>query len=495
MSPIGYSKSDPYQKLWKKVDSCQNKGLTESALKVVEIIYAKAKEENNASQFVKAVIHRMKFKQYKEEFSLEKNINELTAEVKNSRFPVKPVLQSLLADAYWQYFNNNRWKFYNRSQTVNFKNDDIETWDLKTITYEVIRNYKESIANADSLKATKVDVFDEVIHKGTNDCRNWRPTLYDFLAHRALAFLSNTEPDVQRPAARFTVNDDSFLSNTESFASLKLTNPSDSLETKYYALQLLQDMVRFHLKDSKPDALMDVELYRLDYIYGQMQNPKKDTLYFKALNELQQKFVSSKRVSEIEYRIANWYSTKAEQYQPLEGDAFKWHKKKAKDLCEETIRKYPETYGALQCQNLIYQMQTKQLNISIEEVNEPAKPFRALISYANIQKLHFKIVKTSHQELRKIYRNDWGEKLYNALNKLPLVKTFTTSVIDDGDMQKHNMEVVMPELPNGHYVIISSLNPDFKYSNNMVSYAQCIVSNIASMERRREDDGSYDIYA
>lgn len=495
MSPIGYSKSDPYQKLWKKVDSCQNKGLTESALKVVEIIYAKAKEENNASQFVKAVIHRMKFKQYKEEFSLEKNINELTAEVKNSRFPVKPVLQSLLADAYWQYFNNNRWKFYNRSQTVNFKNDDIETWDLKTITYEVIRNYKESIANADSLKATKVDVFDEVIHKGTNDCRNWRPTLYDFLAHRALAFLSNTEPDVQRPAARFTVNDDSFLSNTESFASLKLTNPSDSLETKYYALQLLQDMVRFHLKDSKPDALMDVELYRLDYIYGQMQNPKKDTLYFKALNELQQKFVSSKRVSEIEYRIANWYSTKADQYQPLEGDAFKWHKKKAKDLCEETIRKYPETYGALQCQNLIYQMQTKQLNISIEEVNEPAKPFRALISYANIQKLHFKIVKTSHQELRKIYRNDWGEKLYNALNKLPLVKTFTTSVIDDGDMQKHNMEVVMPELPNGHYVIISSLNPDFKYSNNMVSYAQCIVSNIASMERRREDDGSYDIYA
>lgn len=53
----------------------------------------------------------------------------------------------------------------------------------------------------------------------------------------------------------------------------------------------------------------------------------------------------------------------------------------------------------------------------------------------------------------------------------------------------------MPELPFGHYVVITSLNPDFKYSNNLVSYAQCVVSNISTIERRREDDGAYDIYA
>ena len=31
------NKGDSYDKLWKKVDSCNNKGLTESALKIVEV--------------------------------------------------------------------------------------------------------------------------------------------------------------------------------------------------------------------------------------------------------------------------------------------------------------------------------------------------------------------------------------------------------------------------------------------------------------------------
>jgi len=495
MKTISYGKSDNYEKLWRQVDSCENKGLPESALKIVEVIYEKAKTDNNAPQLVKAVIHRMKFKQTKEEFSLEKNINELAVEVSKAKFPTKAVLQSLLADSYWQYFNNNRWKFYNRTQTVNFKNDDIETWDLKTITSAVIDNYKASLANTDSLKATKVDVFDEVIHHATTDCRNWRPTLYDFLAHRALHFLANTEPDVQRPAARFTVNDASYLAPADEFVKLKLVNPSDSLETKYFALELIQDLIKFHQTDKDPGALIDMDLYRLDYIHGHSQNPKKDTLYFTTLKALQQTYSSSDRITEVDYRIAKWYINKGNEYKPLMGDEFKWYKKQGKEICEVAMKKLPESYGAKECENLIYQIERKEFNLTVEEVTEPAKPFRAMIHSANINKLYFKIVKTSHQELRRIYRKDWGEKLYNALNSLPVVKTFEQAITDDGDFQKHNMEIKMPELPFGQYVIITSLNPDFKYQNNLVSYAQCVVSNIATMERRREDDGSFDIYA
>lgn len=151
---INYAKGDSYDKLWKKVDSCERKGLSESALNVVEGIYAKAKTENNASQFVKAVLHRMKFESYKEEFSIEKSIIKLRDEANEAKYPIKPVLQSILADAFWQYFQNNRWKFYNRTTTVNFKNDDIETWDLKAITNAVITNYKASLSNTDRLKHT-----------------------------------------------------------------------------------------------------------------------------------------------------------------------------------------------------------------------------------------------------------------------------------------------------------------------------------------------------
>lgn len=492
--PLTINKGDSYAKLWKRVDSCENKGLTQSALDIVNAIYSKAKTDNNAAQFIKAILHRMKFESAKEEFSLERSILKLRDEANEAKFPIKPVLQSILADSYWQYFQNNRWKFYDRSTGVNFKNDDITTWDLKIITDAVIKNYKASLESVDSLKRTKIDIYDEILVKGTTECRKWRPTLYDFLAHRALGFFMGTEPDISRPANRFTVNDDIYLKAYPEFVNAEIKNPADSLETKYYALKLMQEVTRFHQNDANEDGLIDVELLRLDYVHANSQNPKKDTLYFNSLKGLQSKFSKSERVTEIDWRMANWYVQQAANYKPLEGDNYKWYKKTAKEICEEAIKKFPNSYGAKECENLIVSIKAKILNLSIEEVNEPTKPFRALVTSSNINKLYFKIVKTSHIELRKIYRNDYGEKLFNKLNNLPVVKTFTQDITDDNDHQSHAMEIKMPELPYGYYIVLTSLTPDFKYANNLTSYAQCIVSDITTIERRK-DDGSYDFYA
>ena len=46
-----FEKGSDYNKLWKKVDSLTNKGLTKSALEVVTGIYDLSKKENNAPQF------------------------------------------------------------------------------------------------------------------------------------------------------------------------------------------------------------------------------------------------------------------------------------------------------------------------------------------------------------------------------------------------------------------------------------------------------------
>src|SRR3990172_6814310 len=160
-----FPKGSNYVKEWKKVDSLTSKGLNKSALEVVNGIYDKAKIENNAPQFVKAIIHRMKFEQYIEEYSLVKALNKLNEEAKEATYPVKPVLQSMIAESYWQYYQNNRWKFYNRTTTVNFDNDDITTWDLKTIFSQTVKNYQASLENEDSLKRTPLNIYDEVLIK------------------------------------------------------------------------------------------------------------------------------------------------------------------------------------------------------------------------------------------------------------------------------------------------------------------------------------------
>ena len=491
---LSINAGDSYEKLWKRVDSCQDKGLTESALKIVEVIYLKAKQNNNAPQFIKAILHRMKFEANKEEFSLEKSIIKLRNEAAEAKYPAKPVLQSILGDAYLQYFNNNRWKFYNRTATVGFKNDDITTWDLKNIVDATIKSYKASLENSDSLKKTKIDIYDEIMNKGSVECRKWRPTLYDFIAHRALGYFMNTEPDIIRAANRFTVNDDVYLKPYTEFLNANIHNPSDSLETKYYALKLMQDVIRFHEKDANKDALIDVELMRLDYVRDNSQNSKKDTLYLITIETLQNRFSASHRVTEIDFRMANWYFTKAASYNPLSSDSYKWYKKTAKEICGKAIKKFPESYGAKQCSNLILTIDANALNMIVEEVNEPNKPFRAMITTSNINKLYFKIVKTSHLELRRLYRKDYGKELYDKLNALPTVKSFTQEIMNDGDFQTHSQEIKLPELSFGYYIVISSINADFKYNNNLTSYAQCIVSDITSIERAK-DDGSHDFYA
>jgi uncharacterized protein YfaS (alpha-2-macroglobulin family) len=489
-----FNKGDNYNNLWKKVDSCESKGLTESALKILNTIYAKSKSENNAPQFVKAIIHRMKFESYKEEYSLESSILKLRKETDEAKFPIKPILQSILADAYHQYFENNRWKFYNRTSTINYKNNDIETWDLKAINYAIISNYKASLSNIDSLKRTKIDIYDAILEKGSSECREWRPTLYDFLAHRALYYFMNSEADVSRPANRFTVNNEEYLKPYSDFLNTEITNPSDSLETKYYALKLMQDLTQFHKNDENKNSLIDLELLRLDFIYTNSQNEKKDSIYFNTMSVLKSKFTQSLRSTEFDYKLANWYLQKANEYKPLENDNYTWFKKTASEICESAIQKYPNSFGAIECKNALNTINIKSYNITIEEVNEPNKPFRALITTQNVNKIYFKIVKTSSQELRSLFRKKYGKELFETLKGFTQVKTFSQDIENDGDFQLHNTEIKLPELQEGYYVILNSLTEDFKYNENITAYSTCIISNIVSIERRNEN-GSFDFYA
>ena len=100
-----------FEKEWKKVDSLIDKGLPKSALEIVNLIYDNAKAQKNAAHFVKAVIYKMKLLDNVEEDAYAKNINQLEQEVNTAEFPIKPVLQSMLAEMYWRYYQQNRYIF------------------------------------------------------------------------------------------------------------------------------------------------------------------------------------------------------------------------------------------------------------------------------------------------------------------------------------------------------------------------------------------------
>ncbi|MFN7494677.1 MAG: hypothetical protein ACK5RG_17280, partial [Cyclobacteriaceae bacterium] len=112
-----WAQKNAYEKSWSKVYKHELKDLTQSALDEVDAIYKKAKADKNSFQITKALIYQSKFALTLEEDAELLIVNRFKKEIGESKFPHKNILESMLASIYWQHFQENRWRYYNRSQT------------------------------------------------------------------------------------------------------------------------------------------------------------------------------------------------------------------------------------------------------------------------------------------------------------------------------------------------------------------------------------------
>ena len=74
-------------------------------------------------------------------------IGEIEKEITLSKEPVTSILESLLAEIYWNYFQQNRWQLYGRTQTKDFKKEDIATWTSEDFHKKISDLYLQSISN------------------------------------------------------------------------------------------------------------------------------------------------------------------------------------------------------------------------------------------------------------------------------------------------------------------------------------------------------------
>ena len=107
----------------------------------MDAIYADAKKNNNSNQIIKSFIYKLKFNNSIEGSAFEASIDSLKKEIEISEYPAKNIMHSMLAEMYWMYYQNNRYKFNDRSQTVGFQNDDMKTWDLNTLFASLMPNF------------------------------------------------------------------------------------------------------------------------------------------------------------------------------------------------------------------------------------------------------------------------------------------------------------------------------------------------------------------
>ncbi len=483
--------TESYSSLWSKADSLEKKGLNKSALETVMKIYLLSKNENNSPEIIKSVIHRIKFSSYTEEDDLLKSIAALKEDCNIVPFPASAVLHSMLAETYWNFYQQNRWKFINRTETVNFKNDDINTWDLKKIFEETVIEYKLSLSEQSREKKIMMTDLDAVVKPGnTAEARNFRPTLYDFLAHRAVDFFMNEEPGITQPLNKYRINGAWYLNDVDMFLNFALMK-DDTLDLKYNAILTLQELLKFHINDQHPGALIDVNLKRLKFVHNELTIANKDSLYIGILQQIANRYKDYPGCTDALYEIASLYFTKGESYTQNSSEVTRLMKQKAELVCDSAISRFPYSQGGLNCKYLKARINEKYISFQTEKVNVPDQPFTGSIKYVNVNKVFARIASLGtkdESELTGLY----GERLVKYYLNLPVIKEWNIELPQDGDKQIHSVEFKIPALPSGKYVVLISSDEKFSYDKNTVTYSTVYVSNLSYINRNK--NGGYDIY-
>jgi len=477
-----------YNDLWNKVEQFEVEGLPKSALKIVEDIAIKAKKDDNAPQQIKTMLFKSKFALVLEEDAQLNIINDFKSQIELSSFPTKNILESLLANLYWQYFNQNRWQFYNRTKTSEKVDSiDFRTWDLQTLFDEIHLHFQNSLQSGLMLQQEPLTKYDALLTL-QKDSKIYRPSLFDFLNHQALAFYKTNETNITKPAYKFEIDNPDFLNDAETFSRLKIES-KDSTSLQLNALKIYQDLTQFHLKDQKPFALADVNIERLKFVNQHATFNDKKYILLKVLKS-ESEILKPHQVSSLyDFEIASIYYQQSNQYQPEVNEEYRWKAKEAMEICNTVIAKFPESNGAEKCAVLKSQIKQQTLQITTEDFLPIQKNGKILVRYKNLDSLQFSIFKLKRNQLEKfnkIYRKD--EQLA-FIKKLDADKSWESNLKNENDYQTHATEILIPKLNNGTYLIFASLEND----ENTFAFSSIQVTDLALVESDTEDYKSFQI--
>ena len=481
--------NESFEALWQQVEKLERDALTKSALKVVTMISEKAKQEKNSPQIVKALLYTSKFAMTLEEDAQLKIINDFKQEIQHAEFPTKNILESYLANLYWQFFQQNRYQFYNRTKTeVKADSIDFRTWDLTTLFEEINTHFEASLENETKLKTTPVSNFEVILHqqKGSEE---YRPTLFDLVAHNALAFYSTNENNITRPADKFEIDNPELLCDGYAFIQLNITTTDDT-SSQAKALRIYQKLLKLHLPSEQPYAFAEVNIQRLQFVYQNAIFDNKDQQYIDVLRNAASAEKGNPASGLYNYEIAVLLHQQGNTYQPKTNEDNRWKTKEALELCENVIQEIPKSRGAKKCTALKTQILSHSLQLTTERHIPINQTSRLLVTYKNYDRLQLtarSVTEKQWETLEELYPK---EKKLAFIKKLAISETWDTALKNKNDYQSHSTEITMPPLENGEYIILAEPKDT---TDNTFAYTQVQATNLALVETQTETHQDFQV--
>ncbi len=463
---------------WTKVKEAMDQGRPQTAIEELEPIIRSALEAENYDAATKAIAMKIMLEGTIQGNKPEERITRLQAILAEQPEPMRPVLEVVLANWYWDYFQQNRWRFMQRTQTGQEPGPDILTWDLARILAEIDRHFSAALEHKEQLQSTKVEQFDELLAKGTmpDACR---PTMFDFVAYDALEFYSAGEQAGAAAQDAFILSADTpIFDSWEKFRDWQIeTTDQDSPTLK--GLRLYQSLLSFHQRDDDPTALAEADLSRLEFGHNHAVGETKNARYKNALQE----FAQQRADLPVSARaLANQAQVLRSEQSMVE----------AHTIAQQGWKAFPDSVGGRLCYNLIQEIEAREIEVSIERVwNNPWSAIH--VDYRNLTQVHFRAIRYDWEQLVKrvnYYPMRIDDELRSELLSKKPDKQWSHDLPATEDFLTSREDFTVPdELQPGFYFLLASADEQFSERDNRVLVQEFWVSPLSLLVRTGSGPG------
>ena len=475
-----FERTDDRSALWNKVQEYQNRALPKSAIKILESIYDSASKEEAWAEATRALCQRVFLEGQIDQPVYPNAIRTLGDSISSANAEMQPMLETVRACYIYQYYMQNQWRFNQRSQTSSAPGDDFETWDLARLLSEVDKGFSTALKSADQLKSIPINDYSMLLQKGSVSDFH-RPTVYDFVAFKALEFYS---ADIQfiRQQSAFKIEADSpIFASVDEFLTW---NPQTEDEDSYLlrAVQLFQEVLRFHQSDDDQTAFLDANLMRLKFARKVAQGSEAGDRYRAALQRFSDQHVKHTISARALAALAN--SVRVDKEDLVE----------ALRIAELGKSRFPDSSGGSQCHNIIGQIKTASIGCSTERIWN-GDDLHVDVRYKNTRKVWFRLVKFDYPNWNG-WGNSWSpqqfydKQLDAMLGKKPVME-WTADLPETNDFKQRTQSVPVDlgdSMDSGCYLLLCSTRETFDRLNhddfNSLSIAEIWISKLAVNVRR-----------
>ncbi len=470
----------PRAATWRSIEKALQEGKPKTAAELLAGVEQAAANDKAWAEAARAIATRVLADTGDHAPDEPERLIQLAAAIDKAPHETRGVLQAIRANWTWNYFLMNRWRFAQRTAGAAEASDlaEIASWDLPAIVQEIRARFTEALAAEAALQKLPVTEWSMLIQPGTMPDA-YRPTVWDVVAHDALAFATSGERGLVDPEDAFEIEATSpALGPVDAFRQAdpaQLTTDSDS--PLLQAWRLFQRLLDFHADDTDRTAFLAADLDRILWAAGAAVDAGEVTVVDRKTAALEA-FIAQAGDHELASLARHALA------ETLRGQG---NFVEARAIAVKGMEAHPASVGGKQCKNLVAAIDAKELSLATERAW--AAPWPAIrVTYRNLATVHLRLAKADWLARLKAGKPHpaWlDDKDRAAVLALPSLKTFAADLPATDDFQTRTEEIPVakafdPEgLAPGAYWLIASHSPDFGGDDNVVSATLVWVSRLA----------------